>query len=151
MDTPQANNTTSGAPWAPWPDSPNKGTRGLIGTRKQTKEGEARRGVSVYNLKPGMVNSQMGVQESLANPANLVRLRITLPVCESSLQVTVQSDSTSGVVSYYTGSSSLPKNKKLLIRLALASVGSGRRFVWTVSKSVPRGLNGRYVYNCHCD
>jgi hypothetical protein len=28
----------------------------------------------------GMVNSQMGVEESLANPANLVRLRITLRI-----------------------------------------------------------------------
>jgi hypothetical protein len=27
-----------------------------------------------------MVNSQMGVEESLANPANLVRLRITLRI-----------------------------------------------------------------------
>ena len=45
-----------------------------------------------------MVNSQMGVEESLANPANLVRLRITLRIVLSSL----------------------PKNKKLL-------VGAGER------------------------
>ena len=51
--------------------------------------------------KSGMVNSQMGVEESLANPANLVRLRITLRIVLSSL----------------------PKNKKLLIGAGGRRVG----------------------------
>ena len=67
--------------------------------------------------KAGMVNSQMGVEESLANPANLVRLRITLRIVLT------------GIV---------PSQKIKSSSLALAGVGSGRRFFLTLSTS--RGI-----------